>query len=155
MCPSLQLILPHLPNSPRFAKLKDILENVVKITMSYEMYEIFEPNAPALRNILMARHCVLHDLLTIGDATTPRAKADRHDLPSGEETHYELTWLCTHAYMVLDLFPCTRGPGPHELLSERLHTIIPRAQQQGIDVRQSLLYHWSTELLHRLDTPST
>lgn len=154
MCQPLQILLPHLPHSPQFNELKSILQNVIVVTLAYEKYEGFETSAPALHSILMARHCVLHDLLSIGDAASPGHTTPTFQWASGDQTLYDLTWLAVLSYMVLDLFPCTRGPGPHEALTERLGNVILRAQEYDLHFRHPVLCQWATELRDRLMLPN-
>lgn len=153
MCHPLQLLLPHLPASRRFSELKGILQDVVSVTLAYEQYENFEPSAASLNTILMARHCVLHDLLTIGDAAALNRTAPSPNRLPGESTHYDLTWLSSLSYMALDLHPCTRGPGPHELLAVRLNDVIARARRHDLHLRQPALYQWAIDLQGRLTLP--
>lgn len=154
MCQSLQALLPKLPSSPQFIPLKSILQDVIAITLAYEKYEVFEPSAPILRDILMARHCVLHDLLTVGDAEAQNTNKEVGNQTSDEAVLYGLTWLSALSYMLLDLYPITRGPGPHELLAERLHKTLVRTREQGLDFCQPLLYQWAINLLSRLNSPT-
>lgn len=155
MCQPLQLLLPHLPRSPQLAKLNGILQDIVTVTLAYEQYECFEPSAASLNTIMMGRHCVLHDLLTIGDAAASNGTVPPPNWLPGEGTLYDLTWLTTLSYMALDLFPCTRGPGPHELLAVRLNDVITRAQRNDLHLRQPVLCQWANELQIRLSLPST
>lgn len=155
LCHPLQLLLPHLPPLPRFAELKGILQDVVSITLAYEQYENFEHSATSLNTILMARHCVLHDLLTVGDAAALSRTAPSSEWAPGESIHYDLTWLSSLSYMALDLHPCTRGPGPHELLAVRLNDVIARARRHDLHLRQPVLYQWAIDLQSRLTLTST
>jgi hypothetical protein len=135
------------------AELKSMLRNVVTITLAYEKYKAFEPSAPTLHAILMARHCVLHDLLTIGDSLSHQTDLKYEEWSPDEATLYDLAWLATLSYMVLDLHPCTRGPGPHELLAERLEHVIKRAQEQDLQYYHAVLYQWADDLRQRLNAP--
>ena len=154
MCRPLQVLVPDLPDDVPFIQLKSMLRNVILITLAYEKYEAFEPSAPALSSILMARHCVLHDLLSIGDSLAyMNNEAGTTWLPN-QTTLYDLAWLAILSYMVLDLHPCSRGPGPHELLAERLDGVLLRAQRQNLHFHQPNLYQWGTDLESRLAAPS-
>lgn len=154
MCRQLQLLVPQLPNKSRLNRLNTLLHETLLITLAYEQYQRYDPRAPTLRNILMARHCVLHDLLTLGDSQKSKVTNGDNSQCGYEDLIYDLAWLSVLSYMVLDLHPLMRGPGPHEELCRRLTVTINNAFRARLQTNQLVLFEWANELRKRLLEPA-
>lgn len=146
MCRPLRLLLPRLPADPLVAPLQKVMTNILNISIAYERYQHNDQRA-TIREIIMARHNVLHDLLVCGLVRN----ADDWDAAAPDTVAiFELAWLSTLSYIALDLRPVCRDFGPHEMLAERLSSAIPNAIRTSLHVRQPVLFEWANELLSRL-----
>ena len=140
--------------SLKLSRLGTLLNQVLLVTLAYEQFQRGDKRATSLRNILMARHCVLHDLLTLGDYASQKISDTEEEPILHEGATYDLAWYSVLSYMVLDLYPLGRGVGPHDLLFGRLEKAIQDASRIRLHYQQPMLFKWASELLVRLVKPS-
>jgi hypothetical protein len=146
----LQCALLEMPNAPCLADIRAALSATVTVALAYERHQISPDTEIPLHRILMVRHCVLHDLLSIDDLRPlTGTNGTEVALPALEIIH-DLAKLSALSFMVLDLHPVMRGHGPHEQLESRLRFTIKQASRTTLDTRLSKLYRCARNLHSRL-----
>jgi hypothetical protein len=146
----LQSALLEMPNAPCLADIRAALSATVAVALAYERHREDSDTEVPLHRILMVRHCVLHDLLSIDDLR-PLAGTEGVDVPQPAlEIIHDLAKLSALSFMVLDLHPLMRGHGPHEQLESRLRFTIKQASRATLDTRLSKLHRCAQNFHSRL-----
>jgi hypothetical protein len=126
----------NLSAASPFVKLNAIIPSLVETTLGWFKYQKAATDAPILRQIVMARTTILHDLLSVPDICP--------SVRSPDECLYALCRLGCLSYMLIFLYPLSQGNGPHEQLARRLMVMLDIASSLELWTTHANLMLWVT-----------